>query len=68
MLAYFKLRRAGGRAAFQAPGYPWLPALYLAALALLAVATCYFRPQSAVANLLLMASGVPFYYFWRKRK
>ncbi|MBI3694560.1 MAG: amino acid permease [Acidobacteria bacterium] len=66
-LAYFKLRRHGGRAPFEAPGYPWMPALYLVALAAMTVATCYFRPQSAVANLALMASGLPFYLVWRRR-
>ena len=67
-LAYFKFRRGGASAPFLAPGYPWLPALYLATMAAMTVATCYFRPQSAVANLALMASGLPFYLIWRKRR
>ncbi len=66
-LAYFKFRRQGRSALFQAPGYPWLPALYLAAIGAMTVVTCYFHARSAVANLLLMASGLPFYFFWRRR-
>jgi APA family basic amino acid/polyamine antiporter len=66
-LAYFKFRRQGGSSPFLAPGYPWLPALYLVALAAMAVATCYFHPQSALSNLGLMACGLPFYWIWRRR-
>ncbi len=67
-LAYFRFRRTLPRASFQAPGYPWMPALYLAMIVFMTVATCWFRPQSAVANLVLMGSGLPFYYFWRRRQ
>jgi APA family basic amino acid/polyamine antiporter len=67
-LAYFKFRREQGPASFQAPGHPWMPALYLAVIVAMAVATCWFRPGPSFANLAVMASGLPFYYFWRKRK
>ncbi len=45
-----------------------MPALYLAVIVAMAVATCWFRPGPSFANLAVMASGLPFYYFWRKRK
>ena len=66
-LAYFKFRRQGGVAPFLAPGYPWMPALYLVTLAGMTVATCYFHPRSALSNIGLMASGLPFYLIWRWR-
>jgi len=66
-LAYFKFRRQGGPAPFLAPGYPWMPALYLVTLAGMTVATCYFHPRSALSNIGLMASGLPFYLIWRWR-
>ena len=66
-LAYFKFRRQGGVAPFLAPGYPWMPALYLVTLAGMTVATCYFHPRSALSNIGLMASGLPFYLLWRGR-
>jgi len=66
-IAYFKFRRQG-TAPFEAPGYPWLPATYLAVIVALTVATCYFNPRSAAANLALMGSGLPFYYLWRKKQ
>lgn len=64
-LAYFKLRRQGP-APFQLPGYPVVPAVYLAGLLALAIATCYFNPRAAFANLALMASGLPFYFLWKR--
>lgn len=67
-VAYFKFRREMGPAPFEAPGHPWLPALFLATVAAMTVATCYFHPRSALVNLALMTSGLPFYYFWRKRQ
>ena len=45
----------------------WLPALYLATLVAMAVATCYFHPGSSLSNLGLMASGLPLYLIWRWR-
>ena len=56
-IAFFKLRRAQPDAPFRAPGYPVLPALYLAAIVCLTVATCVFNPKSALANLALVATG-----------
>jgi APA family basic amino acid/polyamine antiporter len=66
-LALFRFRRQSPAAPYLSPGYPWTHGLYLAAVAALVVATCYFSTRSAVANLLLMATALPFYYFWRKR-
>lgn len=67
-LALFRFRRQNAAAPFLSPGYPWVPALYLAVIAALVVATCLYSTRSAVANLTLMATGLPFYYFWRRRK
>lgn len=67
-LALFRFRRQTASAPFLVPGYPWAPGLYLAAVVVLIGATCWFSPRSAAANLALMATGLPFYYFWRKHK
>src|SRR5712692_120239 len=67
-LAYFKFRREGKPSPFLAPGYPWLPVLYLMVIGGMIVATCYFHPNWALPNLALMGSGLPFYLVWRKRE
>jgi APA family basic amino acid/polyamine antiporter len=69
--AYFKFRRQGtappGTSPFLAPGYPWMPALYMAALTAMAAATVCFHPVPSLSNLALMSSGIPLYFLWKKR-
>lgn len=67
-LALFRFRRQKADAPYLSPGYPWIPGLYVAAVVVLVLATCLYSTRSAMTNLILMATGLPFYYFWRKRK
>ncbi len=67
-IAFFKFRWQGGATPFKAPGYPVLPALYLTAIAAMTVATCYYSPRSALANLAILATAFPFYFFWQRRQ
>jgi APA family basic amino acid/polyamine antiporter len=66
----FTLRRR--RPALERPyrvwGYPFLPALYLAALAALMLNTFFERPFESIAGLGLFLLGVPVYWFWRSRR
>ncbi|HSJ96289.1 MAG TPA: APC family permease [Myxococcota bacterium] len=63
-LALFALRRRqpGRPRPYRAWGYPWVPALYLAANLAIAVAMIRGRPGETLACLLVMAAGVPFYW------
>lgn len=49
-------------------GYPVVPGLFLVFCAYLIVNTLINRPHEAGIGLLLMATGVPFYFYWSKRK
>ncbi|MBO0939575.1 amino acid permease [Fibrella sp. HMF5335] len=49
-------------------GYPVVPGLFLLFCAYLIVNTLINRPYEAGIGLLLMATGVPFYFYWSKRK
>jgi APA family basic amino acid/polyamine antiporter len=63
--ALFRLRRTRPDAPrpYRAWGYPWLPALYIAgASTVLAVLFC-FRTATTWPGLLILASGVPVYFF-----
>jgi APA family basic amino acid/polyamine antiporter len=68
-VALIRIRRMQPRDAqvYRVPGYPWTLALYLAILAVMTATTCYYYPRSALLNLALVGSGVPFYFVWRKR-
>jgi len=52
---------------YRAWGYPWLPALYIiGAAVVLAVLFCY-RTTTTWPGLLIIASGIPVYFFLRSR-
>jgi basic amino acid/polyamine antiporter, APA family len=56
------------RAGFRVPGHPFTTALFVAACALIVAATVYKYPANSAIGLALLASGVPVYFLWRKRK
>jgi basic amino acid/polyamine antiporter, APA family len=48
-------------------GYPWVPVLFVIVAAFLLASTLQTRPRESLMGLGLMALGVPFYFFWRRR-
>jgi APA family basic amino acid/polyamine antiporter len=54
--------------AFVAPGYPVVPALFVAAAALVVASVVYANPSRSLLGLLLLASGVPVYLFYARRR
>jgi APA family basic amino acid/polyamine antiporter len=66
--ALFWYRRHGaGDPGFKVPGYPWLPLLFIATVALVVVLSFVDNPRNTGLGLLIMAAGVPVYYAWRWR-
>jgi len=54
---------------YKAWGYPVVPALFILFCVLLVSVTLLARPREALFGLSLMAAGLPFYWYWnRKRK
>jgi APA family basic amino acid/polyamine antiporter len=66
-LGLFVLRRTRPEAVrpVLAPGYPWLPGLYVAATALFCVNLLAQRPLYTWPGLIIVALGVPVYFAWR---
>jgi basic amino acid/polyamine antiporter, APA family len=48
-------------------GYPVLPIIFLLFSIILSVNTMWVQPRQAMMGLLLIASGVPFYYYFNSR-
>lgn len=48
-------------------GYPFVPVLFVCVAAMLLVSTLQTRPRESLMGLGLMASSVPFYFYWKKR-
>jgi APA family basic amino acid/polyamine antiporter len=68
-LALFALRwrQPGRRRPYRAWGYPWVPALYLAANLAIAAAMVRGRPGESLACLLVTLAGLPFYLAFGRR-
>ncbi len=67
-LFLLRRRRPGAERPVRAAGYPWLPALYVAATGLLCVNLLIQPAQQRYAGLglIIVAAGVPIYYAWRR--
>jgi APA family basic amino acid/polyamine antiporter len=49
------------------PGHPWTTIVFVGAFWALAVNTIVQNPRSAGIGVLILAAGVPAYFFWRRR-
>jgi APA family basic amino acid/polyamine antiporter len=66
--ALFVLRRrhTGAVRPFSALGYPWAPAIFVIASALMVIAEARRTGWTTVAGVVLILAGVPVYYFIRR--
>jgi basic amino acid/polyamine antiporter, APA family len=67
--AIFVLRRKRPDAErpYRAFGYPVVPALYLVAALTIVVVLLLYRTQTAWPGLVIVLTGIPVYFFWRRR-
>lgn len=69
-LALFKMRRdrIGGENIFRVPLYPFLPLLSLLLIIGLIILRAWFEWQKSVVDLAFIVTGVPFAFYWCRRK
>ena len=60
-------RNTGQKPDFQVPGYPVIPAVFIAFCLVLVVNAIIEQPIQSGAGLLLIASGIPFYLYWSRK-
>lgn len=60
-------KRPDWRRPFRAPAYPYLQLLYAAAASLLIVLLLAGNPSTTWPGYLLLLTGIPVYFFWRRR-
>ncbi len=53
---------------FSALGYPWAPAIFVAASAAMVVNEIWRNPRPAFAGVALILAGVPVYYLMRRAR
>lgn len=53
---------------YKAWGYPVVPALFIIFCVALVIVTLIGKPREALMGLALMGSGLPFYWYWNRKK
>ncbi|MBC7790835.1 MAG: amino acid permease [Anaerolineae bacterium] len=52
---------------YRTAGYPFVPIIYIALAILLIIDLAYLTPTTSGAGYLLVLTGIPIYYVWRRR-
>ena len=60
-------REGGAPRGFRTPGYPFVPALFIVASVYVVVSSIATNPRNAAIGTLLLAAGVPVFFYWKKR-
>jgi APA family basic amino acid/polyamine antiporter len=66
-LFVFRRTRPDAERPYRAPGYPVVPALYLAFAVLIEVCLLVEKPRYTWPGFLIVAAGIPVYFLWRRR-
>jgi APA family basic amino acid/polyamine antiporter len=66
-IAVVKLKR-NGTIKVKVAGYPFTPIIFLMVSIALTINTIWVQPSQSLLGLLLILSGIPFYYYFRNRK
>lgn len=53
---------------YKVVGYPYIPMIFILFCLVLVTVTLFTQPVQAFSGLALIASGIPFYFYWHKRK
>ncbi|UCE40969.1 MAG: amino acid permease [Candidatus Aminicenantes bacterium] len=69
-LALFRMRRGniGGPDIFRVPLYPFLPLIFLLLIIGLILLRAYFEWQKSLVDLAFIVTGIPFAFYWCRRK
>jgi APA family basic amino acid/polyamine antiporter len=61
-------RREGPDASFRVPGHPWTSLLFVAACALIVVATLWNNPVNSLIGFAILLAGIPAFLYWQARR
>ncbi|HMJ07650.1 MAG TPA: amino acid permease, partial [Pyrinomonadaceae bacterium] len=50
---------------YKAFGYPFIPAIYIAAAALICIVLLFYQPKTSLPGLAIVLTGVPVYFIWK---
>ena len=64
----FVFRRREGKPSLRTPGHPFTTILFIAACWLVVINTIIRYPNDTLKGMLILAAGVPVYFFWNWRR
>jgi APA family basic amino acid/polyamine antiporter len=67
-IALFVFRSKGNTTSYKVPLYPLTPLVFIGISLWFLISTLIGRPEQAVAGLILMVLGLPFYLYFKKTK
>ena len=67
-LFVFRRRGSGDGPGFRVPGHPFTTGLFVAACALVVVATVFNHPANSAVGFLILLAGIPVCLFWLRRR
>jgi APA family basic amino acid/polyamine antiporter len=62
----YRLRARDAPGGFRAPGYPWTPAIFVAAALLVVASSILANTRNAAIGTGLLLLGIPVYLWWRR--
>ena len=67
-LFVFRRRGSGDGPGFRVPGHPFTTGLFVAACALVVIATIFNHPANSAVGFLILLAGIPVCLFWLRRR
>ncbi len=70
IVAVFRLRksRPDAERPYKAFGYPFIPIVYILMAGTMALGLLFYKPTTSLFGLVIVAIGIPIYYFFMSRK
>jgi APA family basic amino acid/polyamine antiporter len=66
-LFVLRKKRPDAERPYRAFGYPLVPALYMLAASTIAIVLLFYRTKTSLPGLVIVLTGVPVYFLWRRR-
>jgi len=67
-LFILRRKRPDAERPYRAFGYPVVPALYIVAATIISLVLLVYKTNTSLPGLVIVLSGVPIYFLWRKRQ
>jgi APA family basic amino acid/polyamine antiporter len=65
-LFVLRTKRPEAERPYRAFGYPIVPGLYVVAASVISLVLLFYKPQTSIPGLIIVLTGVPFYFIWRR--